>query len=63
LGISSRGRCLWSTEKDYRKHIPILAHAGNSVSRLALDFDHGSALDFGLDNISFVTLVVFLLSY
>jgi hypothetical protein len=38
-------------------HIPILAHAGNSVSCLALDFDHGLALDFGFDNILLVTLV------
>ena len=45
------------------KHILILAHAGNSVSSLALDFDHGLALDFGLDNISLFTLVVFLLTY
>jgi hypothetical protein len=26
LGISSRGRCLWSTDQDYRKLFPILAH-------------------------------------
>ena len=26
MGISSRGRCLWSTDKDYRKLFPILAH-------------------------------------
>ena len=57
LGISSRGRCLWVNDKDYKKQIPILAHAGNSVSGLALDFDHGLALDFGLDNSSPVTLV------
>jgi hypothetical protein len=26
LGISSRGSGLWSTDKDYRKLFPILAH-------------------------------------
>jgi hypothetical protein len=51
LGISSRGGCLWSTDKDDRKEITILAHAVNSVSGLALDFGHGLALDFGLENI------------
>jgi hypothetical protein len=47
LGISSRGGCLWSTDKDYRKLVPILAHCVNSVSGLALDFGYGLALDFG----------------
>jgi hypothetical protein len=51
LGISSRGGCLGSTDKDYRKEITILAHAVNSVSGLSLDFGHGLVLDFGLDNI------------
>jgi hypothetical protein len=49
--MSSRGRCLRSTDKDYRKQITILAHAVNSVSGLALDFGLGLALDLGLDNI------------
>ena len=49
MGISSRGRCLWSTDKDYRKLVSILAHCVNSVSGLALDFGNRLALDFGLD--------------
>ena len=36
---------------DFRKQIPTIAHAVNSVSGLALDFGHGLALDFGLDKI------------
>jgi hypothetical protein len=51
LGISSRGGCLWPTDKDYRKQITTLAHAVNSISGLALDFGRCLALDFGLDNI------------
>jgi hypothetical protein len=54
LGISSRGGCLWSTDKDYRKVVPILAHGVHSVSGLALDFGHGLALDFGLDHMQLV---------
>ena len=45
MGISSRGGSLWSTDNDYRKQIPILAHAMNSVSGLASDFGYGLALD------------------
>ena len=45
--MASRGGCLLSTEKDYKKEIPILAHVVNSVPGLALDFGHGLALDFG----------------
>ena len=63
MGISYRHRCLWSTDKDYRKQIPIVAHAVNSVSSLILDFDHGLYLDFGLDQIKRVTLVVFVLTH
>jgi hypothetical protein len=46
LGISSRGGCLWSTDKDDRKLVSILAHCVNSVSDLALDFGYGLSLDF-----------------
>ena len=45
LGISSSGGCLWSTDKDDRKLVSILAHCVNSVSSLALDFGHCLALD------------------
>ena len=54
MGISSRGGCLWSTDKDYRKVVHILAHGVHSVSGLALDFGHGLALDFGLDHMQLV---------
>ena len=54
MGISSRGKCLWSTDKDYRILVPILAHGVHSVSGLALDFGHGLALDFGLDHMQLV---------
>jgi hypothetical protein len=50
LGISSRGGCLWSTDKDYWKLVPILAHYVTSVSGLALDFVYGLVLDFGSDH-------------
>jgi hypothetical protein len=46
LGISSRGGCLWSSDKDYRKLVPILAYCVTSDSGLALDFVYGLALDF-----------------
>ena len=46
LGISSRGGCLWSTDKEYRKLVSILAHYVNSVSGLGLDLSYGLALDF-----------------
>ena len=46
MGISSCGGWLWSTDKDYRKLVPILAHGVNSVS--------GLALDFGLDHLQLV---------
>ena len=49
MGISSRGRCLCSTDKDYRKLVSILGHCVNSISGLAYDFDYGLALDFCLD--------------
>ena len=49
MGISSRGGCLWSTDKDYLKLFSISAHCVNSVSGLALYFGYGLALDFGLD--------------
>ena len=51
FGISSCGGCLWSTDKDDRKLVCILAHCVNSVSGLALDFGYGLALGFGLDSI------------
>jgi hypothetical protein len=56
LGISYHGGCLWSTDKDYRKLVPILAHCVTSVSSLASDFGHGLALDFGFgfDHMQFV---------
>ena len=54
MGISSRGGCLWSTDKDYRILVPILAHGVHSVSGLALDFGHGLVLHFGLDHMQLV---------
>ena len=54
MDISYRGRCLWSTDKDYRKLVPILAHCVNTVSSLALDFGYGLALDIGLDHMQLV---------
>ena len=47
LGMSSRGRCLRSTDTDYSNLVSILAHCVNSVSGLALDFGYGLAIDFG----------------
>ena len=51
LGISSRGRCHWSSDKDCRKQITTTAHSVNSVSSLALDFGHDLALDFEINYI------------
>jgi hypothetical protein len=48
LGISSNGRCLWSTDNVNRKLVSILAHCVNSVSGLALDYGYGLASDFCL---------------
>ena len=54
LGISSCGRCLRSTDKDYRKLVPILAHGVQSDSSLALDLGYSLALDLGLEHMQLV---------
>ena len=41
----------WQRHKDYRKQIPIVAHAVNSVSDFVLIFGHGLSSVFGLDDI------------
>jgi hypothetical protein len=47
----SRQMPLLNWQRLQEADLTTLEHAVNSVSGLALDFCHGLALDFGLDNI------------
>ena len=47
MGISSRSRCFWSTNKYYRKLFPILTHVDriyNYISRVVKDESIGACV-------------------
>jgi hypothetical protein len=48
LGISSQSGYLWSTDKDYKKMVSILAYCVNSASGLFSGFGYGIALELDL---------------